>query len=87
MIGLYYELRDVPHNRSGKFKNGYTPTDCWVKFFDGSVGLRFRFSRGSGLVLTSNPLKIGLIFCYHSKVQGLVQFLRGSSGDSHLQIT
>ena len=60
---------------------------CWVKFFDGSVGLRFRFSRGSGLLLTSNPLKIGLIFCYHSKVQGLVQFLGGSSGDSHLQIT
>ena len=58
---------------------------CWVKFFDGSLGIRFRFSRGS--VLTSNPLKIGLTFCYHGKVQGLVQFLRGSSGDSHLQIT
>ena len=27
MIALQYELWDVPHNRSGKFKNGYTPTD------------------------------------------------------------
>ena len=26
MIVLLYELWDVPHNRSGKFKNGYTPT-------------------------------------------------------------